>query len=64
MVLSIKISVEDKDTCGQDCPFLNGDECLLFHQHLDKTILPSNHVWQDETKPTRQRDYRCLLATV
>ena len=66
MKLNISIEIDDLDdrTCGEHCPFLQDDECLLFSCDLEETILPKNHVWQDGVSPTRQRTYRCLTFGV
>jgi hypothetical protein len=63
MELNLKVSVGDDDTCGINCPFLDITECLLFNKQLNEIILPKGYVWQDDTNPLRQRDYRCNLAT-
>jgi len=61
--LNIRVWIEDESTCHRCCPFLEGDKCLLFSQELDETVLPKDHVWQDDTEPTRQRCHRCKMAT-
>lgn len=61
-VISINISVviEDEFTCDRNCPFLDGNKCILFHVELDETQLENPYAWQDGAIPTRQRDYRCM----
>lgn len=61
--LSVKIEVQDYETCHESCAFLDDDTCLLFNEELDDTVLSESHVWQDDTQPTKQRSHRCKLAT-
>ena len=63
MQYTIKITLEDSNTCGRDCPFLEEDTCLLFHSDLNDTVLPANFQWQDGQIPTKQRHHRCFLIT-
>jgi len=60
MEISIKIQVSDSesDVCGDNCPFLEYDTCLLFSKELNDTILPDNFEWQGS--PTKDRCFQCF----
>ena len=61
--LSVKIEMQDYETCHQTCSFLDDDTCLLFNEELDDTVLSEPYVWQDDALPTKQRSHRCKSAT-
>lgn len=63
MNISLFVQVDDANNkdCSRHCSFLYGSDCLLFNDTLEDSKLPAGYVWQDETAPTKERCYKCLL---
>ena len=61
MEIPIKIEVDSDDptVCGKGCPFLRGDECLLFKESLYETMLEDGFEW-NEDGATTDRCNHCL----
>ena len=60
--LKLKVFIEDESTCSNQCPFMEDGSCLLFSRELEDTVLEAGYVWAEDANPTKQRDYRCMVA--
>jgi len=59
--VTIDINDGDHSVCGEECPFLNGSDCVLFEQTLNYTRLAPGYEWND-TPPTKDRCYPCQTS--